>query len=132
MKAKLLHLTGLLMACSGTVLALLFTGCATRAYHSNGQPWFTTYSNAAQLSATSGGETFSIIGLDNSGPTRAAMLGTNRILATVGGAAVAIAIPGSGAVPLVGRAAIATVPSFTTPATPSATPAPKGAAAIWP
>lgn len=109
-----------------TALALLLCGCATRLYSpTTGKHLAIIESNATNLSYSSGGVTFHADTLDNATPTRTAMHGINRITATVAGAAVAIAIPGSGAVPLVSKAAIATVPSFTTPVTPPATPSPR-------
>lgn len=105
-------------------LALALCSCSTRVTHSNGTPWITSYSNAVKIVATSGSDTVEIDGLDNSSPTKTAMHGINRIAATAAGAAVAIAIPGSSAVPLVSKAAIAVTPHLTTPTTPAATPRP--------
>jgi hypothetical protein len=110
------------------VCLLVLTGCATRLYSpTTGKHLAIIESNATNVSYSGGGMKFHADTLDNATPTRTAMHGINRITATVAGAAVAVAIPGSGAVPLVSKAAIATVPSFTTPASAPATPAPHAA-----
>lgn len=97
-------------------LCLCCSGCSTTAFHANGSKWFTTYADATTFSAVSGGESITMTGMSHSRPTRAALLGANRIVGTVGSAAVGIAIPGSGVAPLVGRAVVTGLPHVTTPA----------------
>lgn len=110
---------------TGSILLSLISSCAVRLYSpSTGKPLAVIQSNATHVSYTGGGVTFSADTLDNATPSRVAWHGLNRVAATLASAGVAIAIPGSTAVPLVSKAAIGIVPSFTAPTSPAATPAP--------
>lgn len=64
---------------------------------------------------SAGSTHFRFAKMSNSAPTRAAMLGTNKIIGTIGSAAVAIAIPGSGTPALIGRTAVSSIPHITAP-----------------
>lgn len=96
-------------------LALFLSGCSTVLYSpSTGRPLARMGSDLLNVSYSGGGITFSAAKMSNSIPTRAAMLGANRIASTLGSAAIGLATPGSGTVPVLTRAAIGTTPHFVT------------------
>lgn len=98
-------------------LAFGFASCSTTLYSpASGKPLARVQSDLLNVSYTGGGVTFRADKMSNSIPTRAALLGANRIVGTFGSAAIGLAVPGSGTAPLVTRAAITAVPHVTTPA----------------
>lgn len=115
--------------CPAIALCIAFTGCYTEIRHASGTPWVKTYGNSANFTAQSGTDTFTVISLNHSTPTRAALLGANKIAGMIGSAAVAIAVPGAGATSMVTKAVISSTPHLTSPA---AAPADKSPASIWP
>lgn len=99
------------------LLALLFTGCQTKVYD-QGKPAVAIGSNfKGTMSYESKTLKWAMNGtLNNSTPTRA----VGSIVATVGSDVVAGLVPGSGIVPIVGRAATATIPHIGTTTTNTA------------
>lgn len=103
MKALLLLICAFLAACSTTV------------YGPNGKPQFRTYGDLGDTTFTGPGTALHSAKMNHSVPTRAG----GGIVANVGSDIVAAVVPGSGVVPTVGRAAVATLPHFKpTPTTP--------------
>lgn len=100
-------------------LFILMCGCANHVYD-NGKPAITTYSNIkGKMTYKSKTLEYTFEGTqNNSGPTRAA----NGIIATVGSDAVAALVPGSGVVPIIGRAATATAPHLKSTTEATTTP----------
>lgn len=97
-------------------LALLLTGCGTTAYYPNGKRALVTRSDSTKFAFSGGGITLTADKISNSIPTRAALLGANKIVGTVASAAVAAMVPGSGATAVVSKSVISAVPHVTAPA----------------
>lgn len=112
------------------LLCLALTGCATTLYdRSSGQKIASFQSDIQDGNYGDGTTYFTFTKMHNSVPTRAALLGANKIAGTIGSAAVAIAVPGAGATSMVTKAVISSTPHLTSPA---AAPADKSPASIWP
>lgn len=97
-------------------LALTVTGCGTVLYDpGTGRKVASFRSDITGGDYNAGATTFKFAKMSNSVPTRAALLGANKIVGTVASAGVAIAVPGSGAAPMIGKAAITAVPHLSAP-----------------
>lgn len=81
-------------------------GCSTVVYGPDDKPQMRTYANARNLTFTGPGTSLHADTLNHSTPTRAA----GSIVSTLGADAVAAIVPGSGVVPVIGRAATVTSP----------------------
>lgn len=97
-------------------LFLPLAGCVTEARYPNGIIALRTWSDSTQLKFDGGGISLSAATIKNSAPTRAALLGANKIVGTVASAAVAAMVPGSGATAVISKTAISAVPHITAPA----------------
>lgn len=94
-----------------SILACLaLSACSTIVYGPDGHPQFRTYANATDLTFNGPGTSFHADTLNHSVPTRAA----GKIIGTLGSDVVAAIVPGSGIIPTVGRAAVATAPHLST------------------
>lgn len=111
--ASNLNLARLITLC---YFALALTGCGTTLYSpQTGHPLAVMRSDITTGDYSGGGVTFSFAKMNNSVPTRAALLGTNKIIGTLGSAAIGLSVPGSGVAPLIGKTAISGMPLFTSP-----------------
>lgn len=98
-----------------TLIICALCSCATKLYGPNGKPIATFASDITDGEYTAGTTHFKFAKMSNSAPTRAALLGSNKLLQTVASGATAILIPGSSTTTTIGRAAITAVPHVTAP-----------------
>jgi len=99
---------------------VLLTSCSTRFYDRQSGRMIASFQSDITDGAYSDGSTsFRFAKLSNSAPTRAALLGANKITSTVASAAVAAMVPGSGTTAVVSKTAISAVPHLSpTPSNP--------------
>ncbi len=98
----------------------LFVGCGTVLKDPSTGRTIAAFRSDIWEGEYSAGQThFKFARMSNSIPTRAALLGTNKIISTVASAGVAIAVPGSGVAPAVVRGATVTAPHLLNPTTPA-------------
>lgn len=110
--------------------AVLFTGCETALYDpGSGRKVASFRSDIVQGDYSAGATRFTFAKMSNSVPTRAALLGANKIVGTVASAAVAAMVPGSGVTAVVSKTAISAVPHITSG---TAAPSDKTPAQLWP
>lgn len=103
-------------AAAATVLCLAFAGCGTTLYNPRtGGKLAVMRSDITTGDYNGGGVRFTFAKMNNSSPTRAALLGANRIVGTVGSAAVSVLVPGTGATPAITRTVISSVPHIVSP-----------------
>lgn len=93
-----------------------FTGCATKLYSpTTGKPLLSIPADATGVAYSGAGVTFTVQRLSHSTVARANWKGWRDLASVLGSDVVAVLVPGSGAAPLVGKAAIATLPHIAVP-----------------
>lgn len=96
--------------------AWVSAGCSSTLYSpASGKPILRMQSDLLNVSYTGGGVTFHADRISNSVPTRAALLGANKITGTVVSGAVGVLVPGTGTVPALERTVITATPHLLSP-----------------
>ena len=98
--------TNLLLIC----VSLAVGGCSTVAFYPNGTKAVQTYSDSTRFAFNGGGISLTADTINNSKPTHTALAGTNKIVATVGSAAVAALIPGSTGAAVAAKTGVSVIP----------------------